>query len=137
MRVAVVFFGENRRDKLLRLSQSLGKGLESQGHQVDVIDGTRDVNTKLMIYKYIAIGTEPISMFGGKIPDAVTSYLSRAGLVQGKRCFAFMLKTLIGSTKALLRLMKTMEGEGMLLKFSEIIQSDLAAEEIGKRLHVG
>jgi menaquinone-dependent protoporphyrinogen IX oxidase len=136
MRVAVVFFGENRRDKLLAISKGLARGLEEQGHHVDIVDGRRDVNTKLTIYNYIAVGTQSLSIIGGKIPEKVSAYLANSGMLQGKRCFAYVVKTFLGSTRALSRLMKSMEAEGMFLKYSEIIQSELEAEEIGKRLHI-
>ena len=136
MRVAVVFFTEKSREKLINISKSLAEGIKSQGHQVDLIDGDRDVNTRLTIYKYIAVGTEAVTSIGGKIPEKVAVFLSAAGVVSGKRCFAFILKKFFGSTKALFRLMKGMEKEGMFLKYSEIIQSDVEAEEIGKRLQV-
>lgn len=136
MRVAVVFIGEKKRDKMLLVAKGLAKGLESQGHQVDIIDGNRDVNTKLTVYKYIAIGTEAVSAFGGKIPDKVSTYIANGGIISGKRAFAFVVKSFLGATRALIRLMKTMEAEGMFLKFSQIIQSEVEAEEIGKRLHI-
>ena len=136
MRIAVIFFAEKNREKLLSISKSLAKGIEAQGHQVDIIDGTRDVNTKLTIHQYIAVGTEAVTAIKGKIPEKVSTYLANAGKVAGTRSFAFVIKTLFGALKALDNLMKSMEKEGMFLKFSEIIQSDVEAEEIGKRLHI-
>jgi hypothetical protein len=136
MRVAVVFIAQKNREKLMNISRAIARGIEAQGHQVDVLDGSRDVNTKLTIYQYLAFGTEAISMFGGKIPEQVAKFLSSAGMVSGKRCFAFVPKAFMGATRALFRLMKAMEKEGMFLKNSEIIQSEVEAEEIGKRLHV-
>jgi menaquinone-dependent protoporphyrinogen IX oxidase len=136
MRVAIVFIAESKREKLLAVAKGLAKGLESQGHQVDIVDGNRDVNTKLTIYNYIAIGTEAVSIIGGKIPEKVAAYLANGGMISGKRSFAFVAKSLLGATRALLRLMKAMEGEGMLVKYSQILQTELEAEEIGKRLHV-
>ncbi len=137
MRVAVVFIAEKNRDKLMKLARAVARGIEAQGgHQADVLDGSRDSNAKLTIYNYIAVGTEPISMFGGKISDRVAQFLSSAGMVSGKRCFAFVPKTFLGSTRALFRLMQAMEKEGMFLKSSEILQSDVEAVEIGKRLRL-
>ncbi len=134
MRVGVVFIAEKSRDKLMNLAKALARGVESQGHHADVMDGSRDLTTKLTIYNYVAVGTEPISLFGGKIPDRVAQFLSSAGMVSGKRCFAFVPKKAFGSTRALFRLMQAMEKEGMFLKSSEILQSEVEAEEIGKRL---
>ena len=136
MRAAVVFFSANARDRVLIIARSLARGIESQGHQVDIVDGTRDVNTKLTIYQYIAVGTEPLSNFGGKIPDKVGQFLNSSGMVAGKRSFAFVTKNLSGASKALSRLMRSMEKEGMFIKFSSVLASPQEAEEVGKRLHV-
>ncbi len=136
MRTAVIFFAGKSRSKILNISRALARGIEKQGHQVDIIDGDRDVNTKLTIYQYIAIGTEAISSFGGKIPEKVANFLASAGMISGKRSFAFVLKSTMGTQKALSRLMKSMESEGMYLKYSEILNSDAEAEEVGKRLHI-
>jgi hypothetical protein len=136
MRAAVVFIPAKNRDKLMDVSKGLARGIESQGHQVDLVDGSKDVTTKLTIYQYLAVGTEVTSFFGGKLPSAVKEYLTQAGIVGGKRCFAFVLKKPIGATKGLTNLMKTMESEGMFLKYSEVLSTPEEAEEIGKRLNV-
>lgn len=136
MRVGIVFIAPKNRDKVMNLAKALGRGIETQGHQVDLFDGIHDVTNRLTAYHYIVVGTEPITAFGGKIPEKVAGFLATAGMIQGKRCFAFVTKVFLGSTKALFRLMKAVEKEGMFLKSSEIIQSEVEAEEIGKRLHV-
>ena len=136
MRTAVIFFGGNNRDKVRDFSRALARGIETQGHQVDIIDGDHDINTKLTIYQYISIGTESISTIGGKIPDKISTFLSSAGMISGKRCFAFVSKTSFGSNKALSRLMKSMESEGMYLKFSDIFTTDREAAEVGRRLKI-
>jgi len=136
MRAAVVFFSSASRERILALAKSLSQGIGAQGHQVDLIDGDRDVNAKLTGYQYLAIGAEPQSGFGGKLPDKVTQFLGSAGLVSGKHSFAFVSKTTFGSTKALGKLMKNMEKEGMLIKNSSVLSSPQEAQEVGKRLHV-
>ena len=136
MRAAVVFFATNSRDKILNLTRALARGIESQGHQVDIIDGVHDVNAKLTMYQYIAVGSETLSNFSSKIPDKVTNFLNSSGMVAGKRSFAFIIKNVFGAPKALARLMKSMEREGMFLKYSSILNSPGEAEEIGKRLHI-
>jgi hypothetical protein len=82
------------------------------------------------------VGTEAVSTFGGKIPDKVGSWLASAGQATGKRSFAFVLKSFLGAPRALARLMKAMEKEGLFLKNSAILTSPVEAEEIGKRLHI-
>jgi flavorubredoxin len=136
MRAAIVFFSSSSRQRILALAKSLSQGIGQQGHQVDIMDGDRDVNVKLTMYQYLAIGCEPLPGFGGKLPDKVTQFLGSAGMVSGKRSFAFVTKAVFGSPKALSRLMKSMEKEGMLIKNSSILASPQEAEEIGKRLQV-
>ncbi len=136
MRVGVLFFSESNRDKLLNITKALAAGIESQGHQVDIIDGSRDVNSKLTIYGYLVVGTAATNTFGGKIPEKLPFFLSNAGMVSGKRSFAFIIKSGLRLTKTLKKLMQIMEHEGMYLKNSDIINSPEEAEEIGKRLHI-
>ncbi|MDE0024177.1 MAG: hypothetical protein OXP69_07160 [Spirochaetaceae bacterium] len=136
MRTAVVFFEGKNRKRLLSLAQALARGIETQGHQVDLIDGARDINSKLTIYGYIAIGGESITTFTGKIPEVVTRYLKNAGMISGKRCYAFVCKSPISANRALQRIMKAMEGEGMFLKNSGILNSEVEAQEVGRRLHI-
>lgn len=136
MRVAVVFFEGKSRDKTLSIARGLAQGIESQGHHVDIIDGDRDVNSRLTAYQYIALGTSAINTFGGKIPEKAVKFIAGAGIVAGKRSFAFAVKGGMRITKTLAAIMKTMEQEGMYLKYSEILSSPAEAEAIGKRLHI-
>lgn len=136
MRVAVIFFADRNRQGLLALARGLQAGIESQGHQVDLIDGIRDVHSKLTAHQYAVLGTESLSITG-KIPARVEPFLASAGLIQGKRCYAFVAKSFLGSNRALLRLMRAMEHEGMYLKNSGVLKSPEEARAIGAHLRVG
>ena len=136
MRVGVVFFAEKERKRLLALARGLAIGLESQGHEVEVIDGIRDINSKLTAQQYIVVGTESLSMTG-KIPARVAPFLSSAGLIQGKRSYAFVAKSFLGSNRALVKVMRAMEHEGMYLKNSGVLKSPEEAQAIGAHLRVG
>jgi hypothetical protein len=118
------------------LAKAVARGIEKQGNQVDTFEGQRDANVKLTIYQYIVVGVEPEGTFGGKLPAPVRTFLASSGLVSGKRSYAFVPKSAFGAAKALAAHMKCMEGEGMLLKTSDILRSPAEAEEIGKRLHI-
>jgi hypothetical protein len=135
-RVAVVFFEGKNRQKTLDIAKHLAQGIETQGHHVDVVDGDHDVNTKLTGHQYLAVGTSAINFFGGKIPDTVSRFLANAGIVAGKRSFAFAVKGGLRMHKTLGAIMKAMEKEGMFLKFSDVLTSPAEAAAIGKRLHV-
>jgi hypothetical protein len=136
MRVAVVFFSSRNRSRLMNLAKAVARGIEKQGNQVDTFDGARDPNVKLTMYQYAVVGAEPTGTFGGKIPETVRNFLSSAGAVAGRRSYAFVSNARFGSAKSLAALMKCMEGEGMLIKTSDVLRTPAEAEEIGTRLHV-
>lgn len=122
---------------MMGLAKALARGIERQGHTVDTFDGARDPNVRLTIYQYVAIGAEALGGFGGNIPETVKTFLAAAGVVSGRKSYAFVEKSTFGAAKALSRLMKCMEGEGMFLKNSDILRSPTEAEEIGRRLRIG
>ena len=136
MKVGVVFFASRGRRQMVEIAKGLAEGIEKQGHQVDLIDAERDVNVKLTIYEYIALGTEATTAWGGRISGKIPVFLSNSGIVTGKRSFAFISNGGIRKTKTLRELMKAMEHEGMYLKKSDLLTSAAEAEEVGKRLHV-
>ncbi len=134
MRVAVLFFGAGKRDGVLDLARGIAESLEKSGHQVDLIDGEREAGKKLTAYEYLAVGTAVTSSFGGRIAPSVAEFLSQSGILGGKKSFAFILKAPLGSQKALARLMRTMEQEGLFLRFSETLRSREEAAEVARRL---
>lgn len=137
MRIAILYFAGPKRQQLVEISRSLARGIEEQGHHVDIIDAARDVNTKLTIYNYIAIGTAATSFFGGKISGSIQRFLANSGMVSGKRCFAFIAKSGLRNGKTLRKLMDVMEHEGMYLKYSEVFVQPGEAEAVGRKLHIG
>jgi menaquinone-dependent protoporphyrinogen IX oxidase len=134
MRVAVVIVPKRSSEELLKLARGLARGIQAQGHEVDILDVETNRESKLTIYKYIALGTENTTFWGGKIPERVNTFLASSGNVVGTRSFAFVKKSLIRSDATLQRLMRQMEKEGMFLKYSDILSSEEQAFEIGKNL---
>jgi len=136
VRVAVVYFPSSKPDKMTSISRSLAEGIERQGHQVDLIDGTRHVGQKVTVYQYIAMGVEQTNLFGGKIPDLVRDFLSEAGTVSGKRSSAYILKHPLGEGRTLKRLMAVMEKEGMFLRIFHSLRSEEQAQAVGAGLKI-
>ena len=135
MQVCVLYAARTREGgKLAELAKSMARGIESQGHQVDVINMYEE-GIRLTIYDYVIIGSEPVSFFSAKVPPVISKFLENAGTVSGKRCSAFINGGLRKGA-ALQTLMRTMEHEGMYLKFSEVIKKNDEALAIGKRLNV-
>lgn len=135
MRVAVVQFPASKREKMTAISRALAKGIERQGHQVDVVDGGR-LGSKMTMYQYIAVGVEQTNLFGGKVPDRVREFLAGAGMVAGKRSCAYVLKQALGERRTLAKLMSAMEKEGMFLRVSHSFSSVEEAEAVGAGLKI-
>ena len=137
MRVCILFFeGQNKNKRMRDIVRSLGKGIEKQGHQVDIINAQDSEDKKLFFYEYICVGTVKNSFFTSKIPARINTVFSSAGSVSGKRSYAFVLKEGIRSQKALSLLMRQMEQQGMFLKRSDLVKTAVEAEYIGKKLHI-
>jgi len=136
MRIAVVYFLKDDNNKPGKIVSSLAEGLRAQGHLVDIINGSQDVNTRLTVYNYIAVGAEGINFFGGKINSSVSTFLANAGLIRGRRAYAFTIGNTLRLQKTLKKLMEVMEHEGIYLKKSDIIRNSEDALNIGKKLHI-
>jgi len=136
MRVAVIYFAYKNKALLQDIARGLAKGIQANGHMVDVVDGVTESDKKLTMYQYLAIGTESTTLFSGKINDQISNFLDNAGAVIGKMSFAYLVKTPFGAEKALLRLMRIMEAQGMMIKNSEIFKNAHMAELMGKQLRI-
>lgn len=133
MRVCVLF-GESNGSICKELAAGLAEGIQQQGHIVDVIDMRKDAGKIISFYEYIAVGTASSTFWGGKIPQAVGDFLKQSGTISGKRCFVFVAKRGLRTLKTLQHLMQVMEGQGMYLKYSDILTNRAFAKEVGKRL---
>ena len=127
---------KNGCERVKDIATHLARGIESEGHQVAIVNIETDPDTKLTIYDYLLVGTAANSTFSGKISTRVADFLKNSGRVSGKKCYAFIAKKGFFVSKALQNLMKTMEKEGMFLKISDVITSADEAELIGKKLHI-
>jgi len=114
--------------------QSLVKGMQSMGHRVDIIDMWTEDGMKLPAYEYIAVTTEPVSFFSGKIDSKISKLLASGSTLSGKKSAAFIKKSGLFSSRALSRLMHVMEKEGMIINWSDTLLSSPHAEALGKQI---
>ncbi len=134
MRVAVISLSAGTSGKLALIAQSLGKGLESAGHRVDFFDPKVDP-MPIASYDYIIVGSESEGLWG-RLPKVVPEYLRRCHGLSGKRSFAFVRKSGLRPARALSRLMRLVEAEGMRLTWSEILSSAEEAALAGREAPV-
>lgn len=113
---------------------ALAKGMESMGHRVDVLDAWTEDGFRLPGYEYVVVIAEAVSLFGGKMPEALSKTLSSGSGLVGKKGAAFLKKTGPFTGKAMANVMRAMEKEGMIVNWSDIIFSAPHAESLGKRI---
>ena len=126
MRVALVYIPSKSPEALMALARAMARRLESDGHSVDISEARADESPRLTGYDYIIVGTESATLLGG-IPDRVARFLTQAGTITGKRSMAFLRKSGRRPEKALKRLMKAMEAEGMIVNCAELVSSEASA----------
>ena len=114
--------------------RSLAKGMESMGHRVDVLDAWTEDWFRLPGYEYVVVTAESVSLFGGKMPEVLAKILGQGSGLVGKKGAGFLRKTGPFTGKAMGNLMRTMEKEGMIVNWSDIILNAPHAEALGKRI---
>ncbi len=135
MRVALIYVPARDGEALLSLAKTMARTLEAAGHFIDLSEARPDESPRLTGYDYVILGTESASAFG-KISPRVSQYLAQAGQVTGKRSMAFLRKTGLSPAKALARLMKAMEAEGMVVNCAEIVANAAEAAAAAKEAPV-
>jgi hypothetical protein len=134
MRIAVLSVPAQR-SRIPEYVKSLARGMESNGHKVDVLDAWTEDGFRLPGYEYVAVCAEAVSVFGGKMPEALQKILGSGSGLVGKKSAAFLKKTSpIFINKALSNLMKAMEREGMVVNWSDVLLNAPHAEALGKRM---
>jgi hypothetical protein len=136
MRVGILYYPSNAAEKVEKIGKAFAKGVESMGHDITVINGDLDSSTKLTMYEYVAVIAKPVTLFAGKISDKVGQFLQNGGTLSGKRSSAVIVKSGFGSERALTRLMRAMEREGMFVNYSEILSLPEDAAGSVKRLPI-
>jgi hypothetical protein len=131
MRVALIYVPAKAPDALAIVAKAMARAIEAEGHFVDVSLARPDEMPSLTGYDYVIIGTESASAFG-KIPEGVARTLAQAGMLAGKRSMAFLRKSGLRPEKALTRLMKAMEAEGMLVNYAEVVSKEADAAEAAR-----
>ena len=131
MRVALVYIPSKSPEALMALAKAMARRLESEGHSVDLSEARADESPRLTGYDYVIVGTESATLLG-KIPDRVSRFLTQAGTITGKRSMAFLRKGGLRPEKALKRLMRAMEAEGMIVNCAEIVSNDAGAAEAAR-----
>ena len=138
MKAAVVYFDSSRFRKIELFSNSLAKGISGQYEdlKVDVINGEESVGKKLSGYAYIVFFAVSLKAVNGFSGSPFLEFLKYAGPISSKKSSAFTVPCGLRNWKRLIKIMESLEGEGLIVKNSGIIKSEANAFETGRNLHV-
>lgn len=136
MQVCVIFGGSSPdREKVKEVAKRIANGIGRNGDNVTLLDAYRDTDKRLILFDYIVVVTETMTMFSAKIPEAISHYLENGGNISGKRG-ACVLVGGFRKSKGLHNLMRKVEGQGVILKVGENISKGDDAEVFGLHLNV-
>jgi hypothetical protein len=135
MRVALVYIPAKDPEALAVVAKAMARTLEAAGHFVDLAQARPDETPRLTGYDYVIVGTESSTAFG-RIPVRVAQCLAQAGMVSGKRSMAFLRKSGLRPERALSRLMRAMEAEGMIVNCAELVTNAASASEAAREAPV-
>ncbi len=119
-----------------KLARGLKRGLEEQGHRVQVYTDNDERFSGLAGCRHLFVGSFSTGGFKPKTPMRLKEMLSKTGGISGKRSIAFLAKGGMGERKALAALMNDMEKQGCYIIDQEIFSSEQHAYNFGKSVHL-
>ncbi len=134
MRIALITFFQPAFIRRPGIIDQLVAAATESGNDVTVIDGTASgCMAALATYEYLAIAAVPRGAFGG-LTDRVKEFLRSSGSVSGRRGCALICGGLFFRQKTCTKLMRVLEGEGMMLDYFEVLDNHQQARLAGAKL---
>jgi len=112
MRIVILQIPAARPAALGAAAEAMAREFRLKGYEVDLVAGTKGESPRFAMADYIVVATEPLGL-SGKIPPRLADLLGQTPGAPGKRSMAVLLKRGPFRNKAVGRLMKAMEKEGM------------------------
>lgn len=134
MLVGIIYSTEKK--VIEKLVQGLKRGLEEQGHRVQVYADSNENFVGLAGCRHLFVGSFSTGGFKPKTPMRLKEMLHKTGGISGKRSIAFLAKGGMSERKALIALMDDMEKQGCYIIDQEIFSSEQDAYNFGKSVHL-
>ncbi len=136
MRVALVhFLSPVKNIKHKGILQKLETAVINKGYQIDVFNANTDYSTmRLTGYDYISIIVPSSPLFGAKLPENFDEILENSGTLTTKKGCALVVKSGFSSWKTCSKLMKSMEKQGILVDYSDVVENPDHAAYVGKKI---
>lgn len=112
--------------------QAISSAIRKGGNDVDEVKvGGGESITSLYVYDLVYIGSPVLGFWGGKFPESLASYIKSCSGLEGKKTAAFVTPKIIGTTRTLRRIMKTLEEKGSIVRAFRTIKSISEAKDFG------
>jgi len=130
LRVLLIYSGSTARMKAI--VQAISSAIRKGGNDVDEVKvGQGESITSLYIYDLVYIGSPVLGFWGGKFLESLASYIKSCSGLEGKKTAAFVTPRIIGTTRTLRRIMKTLEEKGSIVMAFRTIKSLSEARDFG------
>ncbi len=130
MRALIIYSGSTARMKAI--VQAISSAIRKGGNDVDEVKvGRGESITSLYVYDLVYIGSPVLGFWGGKFPQSLASYIKSCSGLEGKKTAAFVTPKIIGTTRTLRRIMKTLEEKGSIFMAFRTIKSISEAKDFG------
>ena len=119
------------------IAEGIKEGAETQGFRVD-IKNTKDIGNGVSFYPYdlILAGSPTKGIFRGRIDQSLNKFLSEAKRTVGKDAVAYVKPRFFATTKALKKVMSSLESQGCIVKNFKSIKNHQSAVEFGKNIKI-
>jgi hypothetical protein len=132
MRVGILYSTE--KPVIEKLSESLKKGIETQGAEVRLYPDNAVTFSGMAACRMLFVGIYAPSMFKVKTPPRVKEALHKSGGLVGKRCVAFTTDSGSRGRKSLLAVMSDMEHQGCIVVDMVVLRSEKEAYQFGTQV---
>lgn len=130
MRALIIYSGSTAR--MRAIVQAISSAIRKGGNDVDEVKvGGGESITSLYVYDLVYIGNPVLGFWGGKFPESLASYIKSCSGLEGKKTAAFVTPKIIGTTRTLRRIMKTLEEKGSIVRAFRTIKSISEAKDFG------
>ena len=136
MKAVLIYFGSLKYPKIKLYAESLAKGIREQNIYFDIIEGDSNIGKKITMYQYVVFFADSIKPVSLMKESPMVEFLKSAGPLSGKKSSVFTIPKLFNNWKRLINMMELLESEGLIVKNSDLINSEEKAFEIGQTLHI-
>ena len=134
----VLLFYSSHSKKFDGIAGAIFSTLQSHGHQVEKVKIEESTRAPVLFpYKLIFVGSPVEGALGGKFPANLNAFIGKCTGFEGKKSAVFVLPKVLGTGKAMKRIMHRLEQKGsIVIDFRAIKNNSEAqafAEKLGKR----